>query len=177
MHCTNDLSSKTKNDPRITAGVVFFRDRNSIYLLKLPTATGGFTLIELLIVVAVISIILTLAIPTYSNYSIRTKISEALSFAESAKTAAASTCRKDRTITKLNNQLAGYDFPASEYVQNVVLGGACEAPIITISTRATGARPNPVLTIAGAYTDKPGQFTWTCVSSGLNLHVPETCRS
>ena len=69
---------------------------------------GGFTLIELMIVVAVIAIILTLAIPTYSNYSIRVKISEAISLTEAAKAAVESFCQDDRTITSLNNQLARF---------------------------------------------------------------------
>jgi type IV pilus assembly protein PilA len=39
----------------------------------------GFTLIELIIVIAIISIIFTLALPLYSNYMIRAKVGEALS--------------------------------------------------------------------------------------------------
>ena len=137
----------------------------------------GFTLIELMIVVAVIAIILTLAIPTYSNYSIRVKISEAISMTEAAQTAATSFCQDDRTITSLNNQLAGYEFQASKYVQNIILSGDCDAPIITMTTRATGARPNPVLTMTGDFANKSDQIKWTCVSSGLNIHLPESCRS
>jgi type IV pilus assembly protein PilA len=130
-----------------------------------------------MIVVAVIVIILTLAIPTYSNYSIRAKISEALSFAETVKFAAASACQKDQTITILTNQLVGYKFYASKFVRNIVLSGACDRPIITVTTRVTGVNPSPLLTLTGNFAGDTEQITWNCVSSGLDIHVPESCRS
>ncbi len=144
---------------------------------KLIAASSGFTLIELMIVVAVIIIILTLAIPTYSNYSIRVKIGEALSMSTVAKSAAAFACQEDRSIIFLTNQRVGYKFKASKYVQNIVISGTCEALIIVMTTQATGAQPNPVLTITGNFTDNDDQITWTCVSSDLNIHLPESFRS
>ena len=130
-----------------------------------------------MIVVAVIVIILTLAIPTYSNYSISAKISEAITFAETAEIAITSACQEDRTIASLTNQLAGYKLQVSKYVQKIVISGTCDISIITVITRATGTWPNPVLTITGNLTDDTDQIVWTCVSSGLNIHVPESCRS
>jgi len=156
-----------------------FKDNN-----KIPTPSGqsfddarGFTLIELMIVLAVIAVVMTLAIPTYSNYSIRTKMTEAVSQLEGAKAAASSTCQKDRTISEITNDMAGYDFKSSKYVQDIVLGGTCETPTIIMTTQRTGAKPNPVLTITGSFANNAGQITWICVSSGLNIHLPESCRS
>jgi len=151
---------------------------------EFPTQTGssshsgkGFTLIELMIVVAVILIILTIAIPTYTNYSIRTKISGALSLTESAKAAVTSFCMQEQPDTIINNQLANYDFRASKYARDIALSGNCDTPTITMTTRATGAKPEPVLTLTGKYSGDAGKITWTCVSSGLNIHLPESCRS
>ena len=149
----------------------------SINNLNVHTVSRGFTLIELMIVVALIAIILTLAVPTYSNYSTRAKISESLSIAASAKTSVASTCQENRTIASLTNQLAGYDFQATKHVLNVVLGGPCLTPTITMTTQDTGAQPDPVLTITGDFSPDTGRISWTCVSSGPNLQVPKTCRS
>jgi len=47
----------------------------------------GFTLIELMIVVAIIGILAALAIPAYSDYTIKAKISEAASLTGAMKTA------------------------------------------------------------------------------------------
>ena len=47
----------------------------------------GFTLIELMIVVAIIGILAAIAIPAYQDYTVRSKITEGLSVAGSAKVA------------------------------------------------------------------------------------------
>jgi len=144
---------------------------------KVQGTSSGFTLIEFIIIAATIVITLTLAIPTWSNYSIRANISEALYIVTAAKSATASFCLDHRMTADLSNDLAGYRFKASNYVKNIELRGGCEAPIIVMSTKATGAKPNPVLTITGVFATDADNITWTCVSSGENIHVPETCRS
>lgn len=143
-----------------------------------PQASNGFTLIELMIVIAIIAIILTLALPVYTNYTIRAKVGEALAVAASAKTATADTCTTEPDIVSLTNQRAGYNFVTSTYVESIEISGPCEAPVITMSTRNTGASIDPVLILTGSNVNSSGRFSWTCTTAnGQNLIVPASCRS
>jgi type IV pilus assembly protein PilA len=140
----------------------------------------GFTLIELMIVIATIAIILMLALPVYSNYMIRSKIAEALSVGNAAVTAVGATCIEDITIPALTNSKAGYSFTASghdeAYVDNVQAGGPCTDPVITITTKNTGASPDPVILLTGFFRAGAGSMTWVCSSTSPDNLLPATCR-
>ena len=48
-------------------------------------AQKGFTLIELMIVIAIIGILAAIALPAYQDYTVRSRVSEALTLAGAAK--------------------------------------------------------------------------------------------
>jgi len=139
----------------------------------------GFTLIELMIVIAIIAILVALALPAYQDYTIRTKVSEGLSVAASAKIAAAETCQSDPTLTPSNsgNNL-GYLFSASKYVTGITFDGACaigSTVSIRIVTNKTGATTDVIFNLAG--TLGTGSVEWICThTDGDDRHVPTTCR-
>jgi type IV pilus assembly protein PilA len=62
----------------------------------------GFTLIELMIVIAIMGILLTVALPTYQDRIIRTQVSEAIAFADFARTSVAEYYRRHQRFPKSN---------------------------------------------------------------------------
>jgi type IV pilus assembly protein PilA len=137
-----------------------------------------------MIVIAVIAILLTLAVPTYSSYTIRAKIAEGLSLAMAAKTATTASCQEDITLTSLTNFRAGYLFTESpaetDYIEDIIISGDCSAPLITIHTKNTGALdPQPIISLTGEFPSSLlGQVRWNCASTNTPNHLlPGSCRS
>jgi type IV pilus assembly protein PilA len=92
----------------------------------------GFTLIELMIVVAIIGILAALAIPAYQDYTVRSKVSEGLSLASSAKIAITDGFQSDDMnglSIAANTWNSGFN--ATKYVSSV--SADPETGIITIA--------------------------------------------
>ena len=135
----------------------------------------GITLIELLIILATIVIILSLALPIYSNYSIRAKVKEAVSLASKARNITEDACLAEPTIEELTNTRAGYTFQESPYIKLIEISGPCTAPVITITTQNTGAQIPLLITLTGD-SSEVGKFSWICTSSD-NYYAADACRS
>ena len=138
---------------------------------NMKRVSKGFTLIELMIVIAIIAILLALAIPAYQDYTIRTKVGEAMSIGAGAKLAITETCQSDYQKTASNAD-TGYSFvPGNDteyYVASVTLGGqSCNAASITfaITTKNTGATAKPVLTMTGSGSSNSFQCISECTST------------
>ncbi len=100
------------------------------------TAQKGFTLIELMIVVAIIGILAAIAIPAYSDYTIKAKVSEAASMSGPAKTAVDIYFSEKGTLNGADsNDEVGISLPVSygaKYASSVTVG---TNGVITIELR------------------------------------------
>jgi type IV pilus assembly protein PilA len=157
-------------------------DRKAIFTPACRSRSRGFTLIELMIVIAIIAIILALALPVYSNYTIRAKVGEALSLANSTKTAVSSACISDPAMSGLVNAAVGYGFiegtDDEDYVADIQVSGECRDPLISVTTKNTGQSPDPVILMRGELRAGSGQFEWKCSSSNTpDWLLPSSCRS
>ncbi|MBT9507469.1 pilin [Rhodoferax sp.] len=106
----------------------------------------GFTLIELMIVVAIIGILAAVALPAYSDYTMRAKMSEAI--------LAASTCRTGITES-IQTAPASTTFSAN--------GWGCEQSVAASGTKYVAT----VMTSGLSATPATGDATITVTTQGL----------
>lgn len=144
--------------------------------------TGGFTLIELLLAFALVIVVLTLAMPVFSNYSIRSKVLESMDFADDTKAIVREACKDDHEGKSLQEALQKYNFiertDRQPYIGDIQFNGTCTDPVITLTTRNTGQLPNPVLTLTLNSRRPQQQESWQCSSKNTpKWRLPRNCRS
>ena len=131
----------------------------------------GFTLLELMIVVAIIGILAAVALPAYTDYTKRAKLSEVMLAASSVRTSISEYVSDKNALPDSSYEI---DTQTSKFVSGVTWNGT------TITATAQGIADDvdgETITLTAVGDGSDGKIDWTCGGSVEAKYRPSSCRS
>ena len=141
----------------------------------------GFTLIELMIVIAIIAILMSYAIPAYQDYTVRAKAGEGLTLSSSIKSTISESWVSAVDITTLSSGINGIPAANNTTGNNVsqilVTAGVIEVTYNNDDSRLAGETLTLTPLVPGNAKNPGTSLLWECSSSLENKYLPSECRA
>ncbi len=130
----------------------------------------GFSLIELMIVVAIIALLASFAIPTYQTYMMKARVSEGLHLAEVAKLAVADHVLTTHRLPDTQRETNYSPLSPTENVREITISQGGKITILYSEKIQSGTLILTPMLQTG------GDLTWTCHVGTLDKqYAPSAC--
>ncbi len=147
--------------------------------------TRGFTVIELMVVVAVVSILMVIALPTYFSYATRSKVAEAMGFMAEAKTSVSEYFYSNHSYPA-NNAAAGLqdpdDYDTYDFIARLEVSNTPTAGTIAVTLDIPNSPADRKLLLLVPRTNTYEELIWTCMPAPApngvgSRYLPANCRN